>query len=160
MESWEFHGSLRDLILELNEIEELRAVHPDREIKVEMAVEKPLFCDSARVAQLLSNLVGNAVQHGTPSGTICVSAQGSEQHVRIEVHNEGRKIDPARLEDIFEPLHRAPSEPPRAPGSLGLGLYIASQIAEAHGGRLEVHSDEAATRFTFLMPLGGGPEAA
>jgi signal transduction histidine kinase len=102
---------------------------------------------------LISNLVGNAVQHGTPSGTISVSVQGDQQDVRVEVQNGGPAIDPAHLQDIFEPLHRAASEPPRAPGSLGLGLYIVRRIAVAHGGTVSVTSTEAdGTTFVVVIP--------
>ena len=105
------------------------------------------------MAQFISNLVGNAVQHGSPSSTLSVSAHGDQQRVRVEVHNAGPAIDRARLEDIFEPLHRAAAEPPRTPGSLGLGLYIVRRIAVAHGGTVSVTSNEAdGTTFVVVIP--------
>jgi signal transduction histidine kinase len=63
--------------------------------------------DRIRIGELISNLLGNAVQHGARFGTITVSAQGDQQRVRVEVHNESPAIDMAHLRDIFEPLHRA-----------------------------------------------------
>lgn len=132
---------------------EIAATHPTCSLGFVESGDTAAVVDRKRIGQLISNLVGNAVQHGTPSGTIAVSAQGGEQHVRIEVHNEGPKIDPARLEDIFEPLHRAPSEVPRAPGSLGLGLYIVRRIAMAHGGTVSVTSTETdGTTFVVVIP--------
>ena len=74
------------------------------------------------------------------------------QRVRVEVHNEGPAIDRARLEDIFEPLHPAASEPPRTPGSLGLELYIVRQITVAHGGTVSVTSEADGTTFVVSIP--------
>lgn len=109
--------------------------------------------DRNRIGELISNLLGNAVQHGSQFGTIAISAQGDQQRVRIEVHNEGPAIDVVHLKDIFEPLHRAAPETPRNRGSLGLGLYIVRRIALAHGGSVSVTSTEAdGTRFVVLVP--------
>ena len=109
--------------------------------------------DRNRIGELISNLLGNAVQHGSPFGTITVSAQGDQQRVRLEVHNEGPAIDVAHLKDIFEPLHRAALEMPRNGGSLGLGLYIVRRIALAHGGSVSVTSTEAdGTTFVVVIP--------
>ncbi len=87
-------------------IEELRAVHPDREIKVEMAIEKPLFCDSARVAQLLSNLVGNALTHGASGTPVDVSIRSVDGDLTIEVTNAGEVIPRHRLAGLFHPFAR------------------------------------------------------
>jgi signal transduction histidine kinase len=109
--------------------------------------------DRNRIGELVSNLLGNAVQHGSQFGTITVSAQGDQQRVRVEVHNEGPAIDVAHLKDIFEPLHRAGPETPRNRGSLGIGLYIVRRIALAHGGSVSVTSTEAdGTTFVVVVP--------
>ena len=134
-------------------VTEIAAAHPTYTLQFVESGDTAAVVDRKRMGQLISNLVGNAVQHGTPSGTISVRAQGDGQRVRIEVHNEGPAIDRARLEDIFEPLHRAASEPPRAPGSLGLGLYIVRRTAVAHGGTVTVTSSEAdGTTFVVMIP--------
>jgi signal transduction histidine kinase len=134
-------------------IAEIAAAHPTCTLRFAESGDTAAVVDRKRMGQLISNLVGNAMQHGTPSSTISVSAQGDEQHVRIEVHNEGPAIDRARLEDIFEPLYRVASDPPRAPGSLGLGLYIVRRIAVAHGGTVSVTSTEAdGTTFVAVIP--------
>lgn len=134
-------------------IAEIGAAHPTYTLQFAESGDTAAVVDRQRIGQLISNLVGNAVQHGAPSGTISVSAHGDPQRVRVEVHNEGPAIDPARLEDIFEPLRRAASEPPRTHGNLGLGLYIVRRIALAHGGTVSVTSTEAdGTTFVVLIP--------
>lgn len=134
-------------------VAEIAATHPTYSLKFAEAGDTGAVVDRKRIGQLISNLVGNAVQHGTPSGTISVSVQGDGHHVRIDVHNEGPAIDRTRLEEIFEPLHGAASGRPRAPGSLGLGLYIVRRIAVAHGGTASVTSSEAGgTTFVVVIP--------
>ena len=138
-------------------IREIAAAHPTYTLQFSQSGDTAAVVDRTRMAQLISNLVGNAVQHGTRSGTISVSAQGDQQRVRVEVHNEGPAIDRARLEDIFEPLRRGASEPPRTPGSLGLGLYIVRRIAVAHGGTISVTSSEE-DGTTFVVEIPRTPE--
>ena len=134
-------------------IAEIAAAHPSYTLQFAESGDTAAVVDRKRMAQLISNLVGNAVQHGTPSGRISVSAQRDQQRVRVEVHNEGPAIDQARLEDIVEPLHRAASEPPRTARSLGLGLYIVRRIAVAHGGTVSVTSTKAdGTTFIVAIP--------
>ena len=109
--------------------------------------------DCNRIGELISNLLGNAVQHGSRFGTIKLSVQGDKRHVRVEVHNEGPAIDVAHLKDIFEPLHRTATEARRNRGRLGLGLYIARRVALAHGGSVSVTLTEAdGTTFFVVIP--------
>lgn len=134
-------------------ISEIAAAHPTRTLLFSESGDTTAVVDPRRVGQLISNLVGNAVQHGTPSGTISLSVQGDEQRVRVEIHNEGPAIDPAHLKDLFEPLCRATPVTARPEGSLGLGLYIVRRIAEAHGGTVSVTSTEAnGTTFVVVIP--------
>ena len=134
-------------------ITEVAAAHPTCTLQFLESGDTAAVVDRKRMGQLISNLVGNAVQHGTPSGTISVRVHGDEQRVRVEVHNEGPAIDRTRLEDIFEPLHRTALDAPRAPGSLGLGLYIVRRIAIAHGGSVNVTSTDAdGTTFVVMIP--------
>ena len=109
-------------------------------------------CDEARLGQMLSNLLINALVHGSADSTIQVMAVTTDDTLRINVANRG--VIPAdEVARIFEPFDR-PADRRLAPG-LGLGLYIASQIAVAHGGELRVFSSEAAdTLFEFTLPLG------
>jgi signal transduction histidine kinase len=134
-------------------IAEIATAQPACSLQFAESGDTAMVADRKRLGQLISNLVGNAVQHGTPSGTISVSAHGDPQGVRVEVHNKGPAIDRARLDDIFEPLHRAAPETQRTRGSLGLGLYIVRRIAAAHGGSVSVASTEAdGTSFVVQIP--------
>ena len=143
-------SSVGDVCREI--IEETRASYPERTITFAELSDTTAFVDRKRIGQLLSNLVANAVQHGVPETAVSVRVVGMEQHVRIEVHNDG-VIDAGDLEGIFEPLHRSPGRKPNHPGSLGLGLYIARRIAQGHGGSLDVTSTEAGgTTFVAHLP--------
>ena len=131
-------------------IEELRAVHEDREIVLEGVDRCPTRGDAPRLEQLFSNLVANAVAHGTPRTRITARLAGCEREAVIEVHNHG-KIPTELMDRLFEPFRAL--ERGKSTAGLGLGLYIADQIARAHGGGIEVTSSElAGTRFTVRLP--------
>ena len=132
-------------------INELRAGHPDRIIQTRFDLPGPIDVDHARLAQMFSNLLGNAVTHGATDQPIIVEATVADGEFRLEVANGGDAIPPAMTEKLFQPFYRGDVRPNLQ--GLGLGLYIASQIAEAHGGRLDVASDDRETRFTFRMPV-------
>ncbi|WP_224243127.1 PAS domain-containing sensor histidine kinase [Hyalangium gracile] len=136
-------------------ISELELVHPDRGIRLEVLGNCRGFWDEERMAQVLSNLVANALQH-SPNGTpVSVRLEGLESLQRVEVHNAGAPIPPALRARLFEPFHRSESSgsKPTRSGGLGLGLYIVSQIIQAHGGSVEVSSTcEEGTRFIVLLP--------
>jgi sigma-B regulation protein RsbU (phosphoserine phosphatase) len=114
-------------------------------------LNEPVDCDRSRVAQLFSNLVGNAVKHGDSAQPIRIYAQTAEGAFKLSVANAGDPIPPFALKRLFQPYARG-SGKGNAQG-LGLGLYIASEIARAHGGMLTVASSTLETRFTFQMPL-------
>lgn len=134
----------------LHVVSELRAVWPDRVIEAEIDLRGPVECDHARIAQLLSNLLANALTHGAVDRPVVVKASVQAGRFELEVANAGEPIPQATLERLFQPFFRAPS--PAGHRGLGLGLYIASEIARAHGGRLDVTSTGAATRFVLTMP--------
>ena len=136
-------------------IEELRATHPDRAVEVEFSLTEIVHCDRARIAQLFSNLLGNAMTHGAPNIPIKVRATTGADVFELSVANGGEPISPAAMERLFEPFFRGSIRPSQQ--GLGLGLYIASEIARAHGGALEATSNSTETRFTFRMPLGVPP---
>jgi signal transduction histidine kinase len=133
-------------------VAELGLAWPERTIEADIAVPDPVSCDRARVAQLLSNLLANALAHGSPDGPVSVKAFTDAGVLELSVANPGEPIPPAKLELLFQPFARASAEPHKQ--GLGLGLYIASEIARAHGGTLDVTSTPAETRFTFRMPTG------
>ncbi|MBM1173861.1 GAF domain-containing sensor histidine kinase [Microvirga arabica] len=132
-------------------VDELRAAWPDRRIETRLAVTKTVSCDRARIAQLLSNLVANAITHGASEETIVVHASTLGGNFELSVANQGEPIPPATMKRLFQPFFRVAARPSQQ--GLGLGLYIACEIARAHGGSLDVTSDQEETRFTFRMPL-------
>jgi len=132
-------------------VDELRAAHPDREIHAALEPVGLLSYDRTRIEQLVSNLLGNAVTHGAPSEPIRLRVALVRDQLELSVSNGGEPIPPAMLDDLFKPFFRARVRPSQQ--GLGLGLYIASQIAQAHGGTLAVSSTEQDTRFVFRMPI-------
>lgn len=132
-------------------ISEVQSIHPGRSIQSSIGDLHSVHCDRERVAQLLSNLVANAVAHGDPDGPIEISAQINEGQFVLSVKNQGLIAEDA-LPHLFRPYSRPTSGTPRT--GLGLGLYIASQIAQSHGGKLDVVSTEQqGTTFTFSLPV-------
>jgi signal transduction histidine kinase len=110
--------------------------------------------DGDRIAQVLSNLVRNAIQHGGSTDLITLSARGSGSEVLLEVHNGGPPIPDSVQATMFEPMVRHAGEDDKTTG-LGLGLYIASQIVLAHGGKLDVTSTQAdGTTFASIRSPG------
>lgn len=134
-------------------VEEIRLANPDRDIRKEMDLSAPCSCDPDRIAQMLSNLVANAVAHGAPDEPVIVSGDSSDDAIRFTVKNGGAPIPAEALPNLFEPFSRTDSQGAHA--GLGLGLYIAKQIALGHGGDLKVLSDPEGTAFEFAMPAGG-----
>jgi signal transduction histidine kinase len=131
-------------------ISEVQNIHPDRTIQLSIGDLRSVHCDRERVAQLLSNLVANAVAHGDPDGPIDISAQINKGQFVLSVKNQGLIAEDA-LPHLFRPYSRPASGTPRT--GLGLGLYIASQIAQSHGGKLDVVSTaQQGTTFTFSLP--------
>jgi signal transduction histidine kinase len=135
-----------------DEVEQIRAAHPGREMQLEVSGDCHGEWDAGRLRQLLANLVLNAIKYGAGDKPVSVAVVGRQSDVRIEVRNEGPAIDPATLAHIFKPLERGERAGEGRDGSLGLGLYIASEIAKAHGGGIEVRSDDIETVFAVTLP--------
>jgi sigma-B regulation protein RsbU (phosphoserine phosphatase) len=133
-------------------VAELQSIVPERDIETEIRITRPVRVDSARIGQMLSNLLGNAVTHGAESDPVRVSAATDGGEFRLSVANGGVPIPADTVKHLFQPFFRGMVRPSQQ--GLGLGLYIAAEIAKAHNGTLTVTSDEAETRFTFAMPLG------
>ena len=101
---------------------------------------------------MLSNLVGNAIQHGTPSVPITVESRIEGDHAVLEVTNDGPTIPAGELAHMFEPFKRG-SNAGAASGSMGLGLFIAREVVVAHGGTIQVDSQPGrGTCFTVRLP--------
>lgn len=133
-------------------IAELEGLRPAGAIQFESKGELRGDWDHDRVAQLLSNLLRNAIEHGARTEPIVVSAEADGDDVVLRVHNGGPPIQPQALLTIFEPMVRHPENPSQRTKGLGLGLYIASQVATAHGGSLAATSDAAGTTFAARLP--------
>jgi sigma-B regulation protein RsbU (phosphoserine phosphatase) len=133
-------------------VDELRLAWPGRVIEADFAIDRPVNCDRVRIGQLLSNLLGNALTHGAFDEPVVVHAETWDGSFELWVANVGEPIPPASIKKLFEPFFRGKARV--STQGLGLGLYIASQIARAHGGTLTVTSTPTETRFTFSMPLG------
>ena len=114
--------------------------------------------DQDRLSQLFSNLVANAVQHGVPEGGVAVTIDGrASNSVRVAVHNQGA-IPADRLPTLFEPMAGRQMQKSRG---LGLGLFITRELVQAHGGSIDVRSDESEeTTFTVVLPRGRRGEIA
>jgi signal transduction histidine kinase len=133
---------------------EARAAHPERTLLVETTGDLEGEWDPDRLAQVASNLVGNAMAHGTHDGPVQVIARGEAGIVELSVHNAGPAI-PAVLQSVlFDPFRRGHEvgETSRAAG-LGLGLYITREIVAGHGGTVEVVSTDAeGSTFRVRLP--------
>src|SRR5688572_496306 len=137
--------------------DEYRTAHPARVIRFHSRGDLRGEWDADRLRQAVSNLIGNAVQHGDENAPIDVKLTGdAPDEVTIVVHNGGSPIAPGELPRIFEPLVRGSSAqyPKRnRPGSIGLGLYIAREVARSHGGTIDATSSPGAgTAFTVRLP--------
>lgn len=133
-------------------IAELSTNFPDKAIETAIKLDDPILCDRPRIAQLLSNLLGNALTYGAPQTPIRVMAVTDSLFFELSVTNAGDPIPPAAMEKLFQPFSRGAVRPSQQ--GLGLGLFIVSEIARAHGGTLNVVSSTEETRFTFRMPRG------
>ena len=140
-------------------VEEIEAAHPNRSLTLDISGDLHGNWDCARISQVLANLLGNAVQHGSPDAPITVTARGEATEALVTVRNSGAPIQAADLPCLFDPFKRlrpgdTPANPSSSPsGSLGLGLYIAERIVTAHGGLIDVTSNEhTGTTFTVHLP--------
>jgi signal transduction histidine kinase len=138
-------------------VDEIRALHPERKVELDVSGDLRVVWDAARMNQALSNLVANAVQHGEKDQPVWVTIKGGAPVV-ISVQNMGAAIEPSRLRAMFDPAqHFAIRSASERSGSdadnLGLGLYITREIVSAHGGTVSVTSSESSgTSFTVTLP--------
>jgi signal transduction histidine kinase len=130
-------------------VAEVQALHPDRTVTLEVNIQAPVSCDAKRIEQLLSNLLGNALQHGAPAKPVQVVIRGGGNELRIVVVNHGPPISEEAKRQLFEPYMRGGNGTAR--DGLGLGLYIVAQIASSHGGHIDVVSEGGLSTFTFTM---------
>jgi signal transduction histidine kinase len=142
--------NLREVVARIIEQQEL--VHPDRAIRLVDPIELTGSWDEDRLCQVLANLVRNALEHGAPGSPVTLRLERAGEAARVHVWNGGA-IAPEVLPVMFDPFSHS-SAHHRGRRNLGLGLYIAQQIAHAHGGELVATSSaEAGTTFTLVLPL-------
>lgn len=137
-----------------DELEDLRAAHPNRQLHLAVTGDTQGMWDGRRLQQVLGNLVLNAIKYGAADTPVHVVINGEDGDVRFEVRNTGPVIAQSILDRIFDPLMRAPEHEHRGhnDGSLGLGLYIAREIVRAHRGEIEARSENAETVFAVRLP--------
>lgn len=142
-------------VITRNIVGEVSTLHPDS--RIDLTCEGVLTgrWDAARIGQMLANLIANAAQHGGSGEPVTVAVDGDDDSVRVQVSNAGEPISAAVQQSLFSPLRQTPAvEGERRAGSsgLGLGLYITKEIAEAHGGSVEVTSGDIGTTFRVRLP--------
>ncbi|MDN3547842.1 GAF domain-containing sensor histidine kinase [Mucilaginibacter aquaedulcis] len=130
-------------------INELQLIWPDKTVKSQFELNEPVELDSKRLAQLFSNLLGNALSHGGADEPVLVEATITEGKFVLKISNSGEPIPAVALKNLFHPFSRGDAKAGQE--GLGLGLYISSEIVKAHGGTITVLSDEERTLFTVTI---------
>lgn len=140
-----------------NVVDEITAAHPKRKLLVDIRGEEQGEWDCPRISQVLTNLISNALEHGSDETIVKIDVAGDEHAITIAIHNRGIAIPMDQLRTIFNAMKgkqvsgTAAASGPM--GNLGLGLYIADRIISAHKGRIDVESsDELGTTFTVYLP--------
>jgi PAS domain S-box-containing protein len=141
-----------------NALDEVQGANPDRALDLTRAGDTHGEWDGDRLAQVVTNLVTNALKYSPPRTPVGVRVAGDNGQVELSIHNEGSPIPPESLSAIFEPLQRATESIGREARSVGLGLYIVHAIVRAHGGTVNVESREGqGTTFTVRLPRNPPP---
>jgi len=140
--------TLADRLIEV--IEEIRLTTDRHRIESHLSIEGPVTCDVTKISQIVSNLVANAVTHGDPKTLIRFDARTRDGRLIVRVANGGERIPEKVRENLFRPFFRGVAR--ESQQGLGLGLYIASEIAKAHDGELTVTSDDDVTEFRMSIP--------
>lgn len=134
----------------LHVLNEIKIIDPNFEIQVKFELNEVVSCDHNRIGQLYSNLLGNAIKHGDAKKSIKTDVISENGEFSIRVLNSGDVIPEEKMISLFKPFFSTNSENNKS--GLGLGLYISSEIAKAHGGNIKVKSQDDQIRFTFNMP--------
>lgn len=146
--NFENNNGLEDILNQV--INELKIVYPDRLIQTDFVIKTQIKGDYKRIAQLFSNLLGNAITHGENGTSIIVRAKTESDYFELCVINKGSKISEEAEKHLFTPFSRGKVH--HGQEGLGLGLYIANEIAKAHSGKISVVSTDEQTCFTFQIP--------
>ena len=139
-------------------VDEMRGLYPRRTIEAQIAPGLRLRCDPERLAQLLSNLLKNALVHGSADAPVQVVAATIAGEFVLSVANSGPELPQTVIDSLFKPYWRAASR--SGSEGLGRGLYIVDQIARAHNGTIEVSSQDGTTVFLFRLVGASLPAAS
>lgn len=131
-------------------VQEMRVIYPDRSFETRLSIDHKVHCDPDRIAQMASNLLANAVTHGSDDSAVLLEARTTDDVFTLAVTNSGERISEPALSQLFRPFFRGQVSNTRK--GLGLGLYIVSEIARAHRGNMDVASTDDHSCFTFTMP--------
>jgi signal transduction histidine kinase len=129
-------------------VDELHTVHPGRDLRIALAGDLAGTWDRDRVFQAISNLIGNAIQHGDDPVEVTVAEEPGGRAVLLQVANRGGRLPPEELHRLFDPFRAGA----RSSAGLGLGLYIVQQIAHAHGATCEITAEGDRTIFSIRWP--------
>ncbi len=124
-------------------------------IEVDAPVGLTVFWDSSRMGRVLENVLKNAMVHGSSDSTVTIRAMQDGQDddvIILSVSNQGKEISPEHLEHVFDRFYRGDTARGQATGGAGLGLAIAKEIVEAHGGEITAESEGGLTTFTIRLP--------
>ncbi len=135
---------------------QLQTVSAQHELQLAIPIDLPgLYVDADRIAQVLTNLVGNAVKYSPPQTTITVSATQIDNAIRFDVADQGPGIPVSDRSRIFEPFQQLDSHIINRTEGAGLGLAICRGLVEAHGGRIWVQDRSGpGTIISFALPIG------
>jgi len=133
---------------------EVQSGYPQRSFRVDTEDNLTVHVDAPRMQQAITNLLINAVQHGDSTSPVELVAHHVGDATVVQIKNKGDRIPASVLQAIFDPVVQleAVQRNPRRSASLGLGLFIAREIAQGHGGTIEVESSDEATVFTISIP--------
>jgi signal transduction histidine kinase len=144
-------GNVHSIVRQV--VEDLEVTAPDRHVLFSSAGDGDGHWDLERIAQVVLNLVGNALKYSPAESTVEVRTDGDAEGITVVVHNVGEPIAKDAIAHIFEPMQRATSTLKNAARSVGLGLYIVKHLVDAHAGLISVTSTkEAGTTFTLWLP--------
>jgi signal transduction histidine kinase len=132
-----------------DQLAELRTALPQEDIRLQIVLPIQVQCDASRTAQVVSNLVRNAVQHGQARSPVLVHLSEQDGAAVLSVHNKGAPIPGEDLPVLFDPFKRGRRA---ASAGTGLGLFIVHEIVTAIGGHVNVRSDDDGTTFTVILP--------
>jgi signal transduction histidine kinase len=134
-------------------VDEVQLANPERRLVIECSGDGRGLWDADRLAQVITNLVNNAIHHSMEQGPVRVRTHGTHGAVALAVHNLGPPIPSELRSRLFEPMKRAERKDARDSRGLGLGLFIVKHIVDAHGGGLRVHSTpHEGTTFLVRLP--------